>query len=147
MCEASFMQQEMWIREPVSCRTLNICMLMKPKKVTVTENTSKNQGQTIINSKSSHKSKTLFLNNARESSCTPPILRLQQDTGWWLLAMFIKSYFLLLSSQLRTKSPLQFAYYLLIRNGFSRFILLYYLRFLIDQLQQGKHWETRTKNI
>lgn len=42
---------------------------------------------------------------------------------------------LLLPSQLRTESPLQFPDYLLIWNGFSRFILLYHLWFLIDQLK------------
>jgi hypothetical protein len=48
----------------------------------------------------------------------------------------------LLSPQLHTKSPLQFAYNLLIRNGFSGFILLNYLGLLVDQL----HREEKNKS-
>lgn len=49
---------------------------------------------------------------------------------------------LLLSPELHTKSPLQFSYNLLIRNGFSRFILLNYLGLLVDQL----HREEKNKS-
>lgn len=42
---------------------------------------------------------------------------------------------LFLSSKFHSKSPLQLDNYLLIWNSFTRFILLNYLRFLIDHLQ------------
>ena len=66
-------------------------------------------------------------------------LRLKRDTdSSTSITFLLANALLLLSSQLRTESPLQFRDYLLIWNGFSTFILLYHLRFLINYLQKTK---------
>lgn len=101
------------------------------------------RGQIQIQIQSHHTSQiNCFLqashNKGWKGSCTPPIPRLETAENNFIAPCCVSNPTSLLSPQLHTKSPLQFAYNLLIRNGFSRFILLNYLGLLIDHLQEGK---------
>lgn len=98
----------------------------------------------ISSGRQSHhtKSKTVFLqathNNGIKHSFTSPSFR-TQDSGRYsssVCSFYETLAHSLLPSQLCTKSPLQFTNYLLIRDGFSGFILLYNLGLLIDHLSK-----------